>query len=114
MAIRGNQASCKYLYGHVTSLELAARKLPNIGQVLQEVFSEVQVEAAQVDFWVDLLSKERRDEHWHGGWMILSLLYTFCMRLGVPVAHNQNQVGTGLGPGTGTRLGPVQSLYPTP
>jgi hypothetical protein len=27
----------------------------------------------------------------HGGWMILSLLYTFCMRLGVPVAHNQNQ-----------------------
>ena len=24
--------------------------------------------------------------------MILSLLYTFCMRLGVPVAHNQNQI----------------------
>ena len=40
------QESCTYLYGHVTSLELAARKLPNIGQVLQEVFTEVQVSEA--------------------------------------------------------------------
>ena len=43
----------------MTSLELAARKLPNIGQVLQEVFTEVQVSEAQVEFWVDLLSKVR-------------------------------------------------------
>jgi len=92
VSIRGNSTNCQYIYSHVPSFELAARKSIGIGQVLQEVFSEVQVEPKQVDFWVDLLAKERRDRHWHGGWMILSLLHTFCMRHGAPLAHNQNMI----------------------
>lgn len=59
VSIRGNRTSCQYVYRHITSFELAARKSIGIGRVLEEVFSAVEVDAAQVDFWVDLLSKAR-------------------------------------------------------
>ena len=94
-SIRHNKSNCEYIYGHITSLEPAARKSVGVGRVLEAVFREVAVDPAQLDFWLDLLSKSRRRGEGDDGWsghVILSLLQSFCARRGSPVVSNQNTI----------------------
>ena len=88
-SIRQNPTNCQIIFNNITALELAARKSLGIGRVLQEVFREVQVDLDQMDFWIDLLHKARKDDATSGA-MILSLLHAFCFRENQPLVPNQN------------------------
>jgi hypothetical protein len=115
--IAGNALSCTQINHAIPRLEPAARKGIGIGEVLQEVFAEVPVETAQIDFWLHLLAKARRgagsEADYTGGAMILSLLHAFCYRLAQPVISNQNLIALKLilAPGS-TLLDEVQFLEP--